>query len=227
MPVNGDLRLFVTKVNNQTKAVMYRQVVTGIAADQGVKYQSAIDSFYMAKVEDVTAQVAFAVSGGNYEFSIPLASLGMTPGKNWAFKCDIGVVRTTDGIAASNRAYWSDKGGFNMADLPAQARLKPAKWGAITVKLDPTTSIANGALPVKLPGLITAPKNAGGALKLHNPYAFPIRLTLLNVNGRLIAAVTLRPGACELTPPLTARSTCLYRIDGKGIRIGQGKLLCM
>jgi hypothetical protein len=223
-PANGDLRLFLTIVNNETRAIMYHQNLTGVS--QGYLYQSPIDSFRMANVEDVSSQVTFAASGGNYEFSVPLSLLGMTVGKNWAYRCDLGIVSSLDGATASNRYYWSAS-GFNMADLPAQARLKPSTWGIVTVKPDPSTSVDgavfahfNGTASIVVPAI-------GRKVVAYNPHAFPVRLVLLTMTGKTVADMMLKPGAYELKLPSLARTAYLYRISGANSRMVKGKITLM
>jgi hypothetical protein len=152
----------------------------------------------------------------------------MKPGKNYAYRCDVGMVTSTDGLAASNRLYWSGT-GFNMADLPAQARLKPNTWGVITLKQDPVnpiTPVAGDALRSKFINLSIA-GGAGHSLSVRNPFDFPVRLTLLTLSGQVVARAELKPGTHGLALPSMGCTAWLYRIEGKGVRVAQGKITVM
>ena len=78
-PVEGDLRLLITQVKDQTRALLYRGVVPGTTTP--VPFSSPWRTITLDRVDDVSDQVQLAGSEGNYEISIPLAALGLKPEK--------------------------------------------------------------------------------------------------------------------------------------------------
>ncbi len=124
-PVAGDLRLLVTKVKGIPKAVLYRAVVPG--GKEPVSFRSwhvlTLDS-----VEDLSAALKVAQQGGNYEFSFPLAKLGLSPAKGMVIRGDIGVLRAA-GAKTIRRLYWHNKATGIVSDVPSEAKLTPGLWG--------------------------------------------------------------------------------------------------
>jgi hypothetical protein len=114
-----------------------------------------------------------------------------------------------------------------MADLPAQARLKPSKWGVITLKVDPTTPVAYSGMAANIGERQIAANSMGRTLRASNPYAYPVRFTLIALNGQVIESCTLMPGTHELKLPTFTGATCLYEIKGEGCRPIKGKLTSM
>jgi hypothetical protein len=88
-------------------------------------------------VEDVTAQIQLAGSSGNYEFSIPLAALGLKPQAGLSLKGDIGILRG-NGAETTARVYWSNKATGITADVPSEAMLTPQLWGRVELKANDT-----------------------------------------------------------------------------------------
>ena len=128
-PVVGDLRLLVTKVKGQTKAVLYRAVVPGTPPAKKVAFSAPWHSITMDSVSDVSGQVQLATDGkGNYEIAVPLALLGLKPQPGMKIKADIGVLRG-NGVDTTQRVYWSNKATAIVADVPSEAALTPALWG--------------------------------------------------------------------------------------------------
>ncbi|MDB6077582.1 MAG: repeat containing protein [Akkermansiaceae bacterium] len=133
-PVAGDLRLIVTTVKGQPKALLYRAVVPGTREPDKVPFSSPWRTITFDKVEDVTAQIEFATGGeGNYEISIPLATLGLRPAPGARIRGDIGLLRG-DGAETRSRAYWSNKSTGIVSDVPDEAMLTPELWGTLEFK---------------------------------------------------------------------------------------------
>ncbi len=130
-PVQGDLRLLVTMVKGQPKAVLYRPVVPG--TKEPVPFSSPWRTITLDRADDVSAEVQLAGSGGNYEFSIPLAALGLKPVAGQSLKGDIGILRG-DGSATTARVYWSNKSTGITSDVPSEAQLTPQLWGRVEMK---------------------------------------------------------------------------------------------
>ena len=82
----------------------------------------------MDRVDDVSAQVQLATTNGNYELSIPLATLGLKPQPSHPIKGDIGILRG-NGFQTLQRVYWANKASGITADVPSEAELVPMLWG--------------------------------------------------------------------------------------------------
>ena len=129
-PVAGDSRLLVTRVKNKTVALLYRAVVPGTT--EAVPFSSPWRTITLDRVEDVSAQVQLAATNGNFELSIPLATLGLKPQAGQKLKGDLGVLRG-NGFQTLQRVYWSNKASGIAADVPSEAELTPKLWGRLEV----------------------------------------------------------------------------------------------
>ena len=129
VPVAGDLRLLVCVVNGQVRATLYRAVVPGTR--NPVPFSSPDRTVTFDRVEDVTSQIDFYGSQGDYAVSIPLAVLGLKPVAGMAVKADIGFLRG-DGATTLQRLYWNNKGTGVVSDVPSEAELTPNLWGVWT-----------------------------------------------------------------------------------------------
>jgi hypothetical protein len=127
-PVPGDSRLLVTLVNGKPWAMLYRAVVNETLAKDKVPFSSPWRTITFDKVEDVSQQIQFAGSEGNYEISVPLATLGLNAKNGLSIKGDIGILRG-QGDQTTARIYWSNKATGITADVPSEAMLTPALWG--------------------------------------------------------------------------------------------------
>ena len=127
-PVSGDLRLVVTLVKGQTAATLYRAVVPG--AKRPEPFSSPWRTVTLDEVKDVSSVVELAATNGNYEVSIPLATLGLKPMPNQSIRGDLGILRG-NGFQTLQRVYWSNKATGITADLPSEAELTPALWGQL------------------------------------------------------------------------------------------------
>ncbi|WAC19502.1 hypothetical protein OVA24_19950 [Luteolibacter sp. SL250] len=132
-PVAGDMRLLVTLVDGKPLALLYRAVVPGTKDADKVPFSSPWRTITFDKVEDVSSLIEFSGSGGNYEVSIPLASLGFKPSLGAKIRGDIGVLRGTGGETTA-RVYWSNKATGIVSDVPDEAMLNPALWGTFEFK---------------------------------------------------------------------------------------------
>jgi hypothetical protein len=134
-PVPGDVRLLVTLVADpagkappRPKALLYRAVVPGTPAQDRVPFSSPWRTIYFDRVDDVSAQVKWAGKDGDYEFSIPVETLGLKPEPGLKLKGDVGVLRG-NGFQTNYRVYWSNKATAITADVPSEAELQPGLWG--------------------------------------------------------------------------------------------------
>lgn len=134
--VPGDARLLVTRVKGKTVAVLYRPVLPGTTTEP-VSFSSPLRTIKFDRVDDVTAQVMLAsvvptTPGqkieGNYEFSIPLAVLGLKPAVGQVIRGDLGIL-SGNGFQTLQRVYWSNKASGLTSDVPSEAELTPQLWG--------------------------------------------------------------------------------------------------
>lgn len=132
-PVAGDARLLVTVIGGKPKAMLYRPVVPGTKESDKVPFSSPSRTILFDQVEDISSQVEFARSKGDYEVSVPLATLGLQPKTGLTVKGDIGILRG-NGTETTSRVYWSNKATGITADVPAEAALTPTLWGTFEFK---------------------------------------------------------------------------------------------
>jgi hypothetical protein len=130
-PVEGDMRLIVTKVKTKTLALLYRAVVPG--TKDPVPFSSPWRTIKLDRVDDISADVQLAGADGNYEISIPLEKLGLKPEAGQIIKGDIGILRG-DGGQTLQRVYWANKATGITADVPSEAELTPKLWGTWELK---------------------------------------------------------------------------------------------
>jgi len=147
--VAGDLRLLIAQVRGKgneimTLAMLYRPVVPGHAGDK-VPFSSPLRTIAFDEVRDVSADVTLAQGkpsadntvvpnpGGDFEFSIPLGVLGLTPTPGMKIRGDVGVLRGS-GIQTTQRAYWTNKAAGLVSDIPSEAELIPRLWGWVEVR---------------------------------------------------------------------------------------------
>ena len=113
-------------VKGKTLAVLYRPVVPG--TKDPVPFSSPWRTITIDRVDDVSDQVQLAGAEGNYEFSVPLAVLGLQAGAGPALRGDLGVLRG-NGFQTLQRVYWSNKATGLTSDVPSEAMLTPQLWG--------------------------------------------------------------------------------------------------
>jgi len=130
-PVEGDIRLLVYQVNNQTHALLYRPVIPGTKAP--MPFSSPDRTITIDQVLDVSDRVQLDTTNGVYAFSIPLETLGLKPKAGETIKADIGILRGNGG-KTTQRAYWNNKATGVTSDVPSEAELTPALWGYWTFK---------------------------------------------------------------------------------------------
>jgi hypothetical protein len=125
-PAVGDERLLVTMVQGKTRAVLYRPRVAG--TKELVPFSSPWRTVTMDRVDDVSDQVQLAGRDGNFEFSVPLATLDLQPRAGDVIRGDLGALRG-NGFQTLHRAYWSNKATAIISDVPSEAVLTPQLWG--------------------------------------------------------------------------------------------------
>lgn len=132
LQTDTDQRLLVTLIKGKPRALLYRAKVPG--SKQPIAFSSPWRTINIDVVEDVTEQIAFAADGtGNYEVSLPLATLHWQPKSGDTVKADLGVLRGANG-QTTQRIYWSNKATAITADVPSEAELTPKLWGSWRVE---------------------------------------------------------------------------------------------
>jgi len=125
--VDGDQRLLITRVKNQTRALLYRAKVPG--TKEPVQFGSPWRSVPIDIVEDVSGDVTLADDGaGNFEIGVSLEKLRWTPKWTAIYRGDLGILRGSGG-QTTQRVYWSNKATAITADVPSEAELTPRLWG--------------------------------------------------------------------------------------------------
>jgi hypothetical protein len=127
-PVEGDLRLLVTMAKGgKPLAVLYRPVVPG--TKEPVPFSSPWRTVKIDRVDDVSKDVELAADkDGSYEFSVPLAMLGLQARAGLLIRGDVGILRG-DGFRTIQRVYWQNKATGITSDVPSEAALAPLLWG--------------------------------------------------------------------------------------------------
>ena len=129
IPVPGDERLLVTRVNGRTIAVLSRAVAPGTPSGSAYEYQSPVGRVDFDSVADVSASVTLTADGaGGFHLSVPLSVLGLAPKSGQSVAADIGLLRGDAG-QTTQRLYWNNQDTAIVSDLPSEARLSPANWG--------------------------------------------------------------------------------------------------
>lgn len=128
----GDERLVVSRVNGATVAMLYRPVAAtaGLAP---VSYSSPLRTIRFDRVDNLSNRVALDVQRGGdgtvtYKVTVPLKLLDLNVSPGMTIAGDIGVLRG-NGFETLQRAYWSNKAGGLVSDLPGEAELTPNLWG--------------------------------------------------------------------------------------------------
>lgn len=136
-PVEGDLRLLITYINEREPvACLYRPVAPGAPAESAYEVVSPV---FHIKFDEVRRLEGFEIArsgDGQYELeaAIPLSELGLKPVLGQRYRLDWGVLTTDDyGNACTGRLYWSNKATGILADAPSEALMMPHLWGHIRV----------------------------------------------------------------------------------------------
>lgn len=131
--VPGGERLLVTQVAGKTAAMLYQPQSVG-GKITPFEFASPLRTLRFDRVEDVTSQVVLATDGkGNYEYSVPLALLGLSAAPGRTRHGDLGLLRG-NGFQTLQRVYWHNKATGLVSDIPSEAELTPQLWGTWEIK---------------------------------------------------------------------------------------------
>ena len=133
-PVRGDLRLLITFVEGQPKAVLYQPVAPGAGAAEAWKTRTeAAGETAFDRVGEVSG--ATVRMGGEQDWAveaaIPLGALGLKIEPGSRVKMDWGVLTSPDGHQVKQRIYWANKTTTGTSDEAIEARLDPSLWGTL------------------------------------------------------------------------------------------------
>jgi hypothetical protein len=141
----GDVRLVVTMVKKKPVAVLYRPVAPG-GGREPFPFSSPLRTVKFDRIDDVSGDLEFntAIVRNDkdktqsvvYEFSIPLATLGLKPTAGETIRGDIGVLRG-NGTTTFQRSYWRNKSSALTSDVPSEAELLPKLWGKMQFRTRP------------------------------------------------------------------------------------------
>jgi hypothetical protein len=125
---SGDVRLLVTTINGEARAVLFRARAEGAPERDRVTYQSPVGKVEFDQVLDVTSSIKLAQRPGNFEFRFPLNLLELNPRSGMEILGDLGILRG-DGRQTIERIYWNNVDTVLVSDIPSEARLQPIHWG--------------------------------------------------------------------------------------------------
>jgi hypothetical protein len=136
VPGRGPLRLLVaplggtdTVVYSQAKAANQDAAVTYMVGNNPANATNlaVVKTLASARVQSKTGMNGYSVL-----LRVPLAELGLEPGKTPALKGTVGVIYS-DPLGANRvaRMYWFDKATDLVSDVPSEARLAAERWGPV------------------------------------------------------------------------------------------------
>jgi len=144
-PVSGDMRLLISEVGGKPVAMLYQPVAPGAGADPA-QFISSVKTVKIDRITDLSSDLELAstlekdgkgkTDFVSYEFSIPLARLGLNPKPGESIRGDVGVLRG-DGLRTLQRVYWNNKSSGLVSDTPSEAELLPRLWGTFQFQNKP------------------------------------------------------------------------------------------
>lgn len=136
-PGTDDLRIFITRLGDTFKTVIYRQKFDKKLNNH--TYESPLGSVSFDYIVDISDSVKVTQQGNAIEASIPLSIIGLEINNFRTIMGDVGLVRG-NGFMNTQRLYWHNKDTVNVNDDPSEARLVPKRWGKIIIKRLSATS---------------------------------------------------------------------------------------
>ncbi|MGF6774149.1 hypothetical protein P3T18_006663 [Paraburkholderia sp. GAS199] len=136
----GDERLVVSRVRDQTVAMLYQPVASSRGSTPAT-FSSPLRTIHFDRMDNVSDKVAVtltqepAKSDGTpaqalIRIDVPLKVLNLAATPGSTISGDIGVLRG-NGFQTLQRAYWSNKASGLLSDLPGEAELTPNLWGRL------------------------------------------------------------------------------------------------
>lgn len=133
-PVAGDFRLVLTVKAGKPLAMLYRPVARGAAAAEAADLSSPARSVHFDSVTTVDIPLAMRAVPGGYAVTaaLPLKLIDVETLKGKTLRGDFGILLSDSaGRECTSRNYWSNKAANNTSDVPDEAMLTPALWGAL------------------------------------------------------------------------------------------------
>ncbi|MGE9290005.1 MAG: hypothetical protein ACQKBT_03385 [Puniceicoccales bacterium] len=145
-PVEGDVRILISKVKRDIVAARFRPI--DLESPNPEVYYSSVGVTTIDRIDDISnevqvgeSQVTLPILDGRkqhtyeqLEVAIPFSVIGWDPKELPETIGDIGILIGNDG-RTTQRIYWHNQATGLVSDLPGEARLQPHMWGPI--KLQP------------------------------------------------------------------------------------------
>ncbi|MBI5832690.1 MAG: hypothetical protein HZB16_10335 [Armatimonadetes bacterium] len=135
---SAPLRLLFSVLDGTPVAVVYQPKTPPGLAEARREFSSPTGSESFARVARLAgAKVTLTREAAGYrlEATVPLAELGLTLAAGQKLRGDVGVIFSDAGGSRNAlRSYWFNQDTAIVNDLPSEARLQPAKWGAVNVE---------------------------------------------------------------------------------------------
>jgi hypothetical protein len=138
-PAAGDVRVLITRQEEEPVAVVYRPKVEGFEGQPTVlESPTGTESFDRIEVtERVKLDYRERDRGFTATAAIPLEVLGWAPKPGQSVRLDVGYIFGNEpGTRAAIRAYWHNN-SFTanvVDDVPHESRLEPGEWGTALVE---------------------------------------------------------------------------------------------
>jgi hypothetical protein len=136
-PAKGDTRVLFSVLDDKPVCVLYQPVLS-VGERQPRQFSSPTGSEAFDRVVVLPdAKVAIQRTGKGYtlEAAVPLSALGFAPKAGMVARGDVGVIFSDPGGSRNVlRAYYANKDTAIVNDIPSEARLEPAKWGAVRIE---------------------------------------------------------------------------------------------
>lgn len=147
--VAGDLRLLFTLFQGQPIAVLYRPVMSAGTSPTTIG-PARFD--LIQKLASARVAIRRDTEHGCYtvEAAVPFADLALDPRRAGDLRGDVGVIFADEsGRSRSLRLYFYNRHTEMISDIPSEATLQPAEWGALVMPLGPNL-LQNGGFEERL-----------------------------------------------------------------------------
>jgi len=138
VPGRGDIRVLAAPLEGENTVIYWQR--TAKVKENPTTYVVSNNEANAQKFDVVkrlaSASISTKVGPGAYTvlITIPLADLGLEPGKMADLKGLVGVIFSDpSGTNRTARLYWFNKNTGLVSDVPSEARLSPRDWGSITI----------------------------------------------------------------------------------------------